>query len=118
MKFDPTKPVEFVDSSGAIWPARILATDLAGQIGPIVFALKCRDGEEVLRRADKSGAWLHGGHLRNRMVKREGWVIVDGPGRERPGVWARIYETEAGAVKNLHGNRRVARIEWEEPADA
>lgn len=116
MTFDPTKPVECVDIDGTIRPARILATGLAGSV-PIAAAVTESDGSEWVVATDTNGRMGYS-HLRNRMVKREGWVRVLGTVPRMAG--STIYGTEV-AAKMDHGRVDTvafARIEWEEPADA
>lgn len=116
-KFDPTKiEVEHVSQYGHVSPARVISTDLAGDC-PIVAAVMHATGNEWLVTAKTDGSEANGGHLRNRMVKREGWVRVASPIRSisRPIVaGSGIYETQADAEE--WPGVLVARIEWEEPA--
>jgi len=118
-KFDPTKPVEFVEGDGKVWPIRILATDRTGSDFPII-GLSNHGTHETLHEFTADGtarAWTghHGAHLRNRMVRREGWVRVHGRGNDAA-VWGPdiFGNTEAAGSASLLWH--VARIEWEEPA--
>jgi hypothetical protein len=120
-KFDPTKPVEFVEGDGKVWPIRILATDRTGSDFPII-GLSNHGTHETLHEFTADGtarAWTgeHGAHLRNRMVRREGWVRMYRFG----GFGRTVYRSEEEARSDSEYSPHfqcVARIEWDEPADA
>ena len=119
-KFDPDKAVEYVGADGKVWPIRILATDRIGSDFPII-GLSHHGTHETLEefRADGTArAWTghHGGYLRNRMIRREGWVRVYADTGRGPGLGSKIFASEDEALRNIpFAPCAVARIEWEEP---
>lgn len=117
-KFDPDKAVEYV-AGEAVLPARILATDLVGRY-PIAVAF-LENGEEYTGRATADGRLGDGDYLRNRMIRREGWVRVYRIGGDSRHVVNLIYDGEDAAYTDRPAAMAgvpfaVARIEWEEPA--
>lgn len=117
MLFDPDKAVEYVDQNQRVWPARILASDLvSGE--PIVAGVRYAHFEDVVRAGLDGTIKYSTAYLRNRMVRREGWVRVTDGGDGRRGVAGSVVfahpGTAAESVRVFGGF--VARIEWEEPA--
>jgi hypothetical protein len=99
MKFDPTKPVQTRDGK----PARILATDLAGNAGsrPIAAAIMENyqsDDWEVVRRYTSEGVSPYGGN-----------DLINIPEERELDVWLNVYpDGQPYQHGFLHDTRRGA----------
>jgi hypothetical protein len=115
--FDPTKPVQTRDGR----PARILCTDRASPLYPIVALVRTEKGGEVSHYVTETGqSWRDeqesGSDLVNIPEKREGWINVY-PVPESP--WrtpsACIYPTREEAIgASAKVCLATVKVEWTE----
>lgn len=98
------KPVEWVSSSGKVYPARVICSDFKGGLHSIVVLYTKGDDHSDLKReivtlcnADGNGTV---GGLRNRKVKKTRWTNIlstdDGIVPD-----SRFYDTKEAAVESV-----------------
>lgn len=117
MSIDWTKPVE--TSDGIL--VRVLCTDAGGDV-PVVYLIPdaCNGSCMNTGRCDLSGV----GHypwnnyrLRNRKIKKEGWVNLYTSTSKRTMLSAYVYSTKEQALGEVAGIAdyiTTTKIEWEE----
>lgn len=114
MPIDWTKPIETL----AGYPARVLSTDFRSDGKEIVAVqIEYKNCSEINCYTQDGRICGLGPPLRNRKVKREGWVNVY-PSLFEDGkvMITKIYESEE-AAKDIASSDVIAtvKIEWEEP---
>jgi len=117
MTVDWTKPIETIDG----YPARVISTDYRdGCLTLVVVQAECGIGSAILRFLKDGTKMYHGTAIRNRKVKKEGWVNLYhtpyAPVKYYCG--GTVYDTEKTAKDNIQrGHDTYAttiKIEWEE----
>ena len=113
MTIDWTKPIETTDGR----PARVLATDLAGD-AHIAIAVMNKDGSEEVYRTGDEGQYREGKPVRNVREKRRGFVVLDTGGFSASAhtVGYYLHQAHAVAAAGRASGRVVVELpEWEVP---
>ena len=111
MTIDWTKPIETTTGR----PARVLATDLAGDLH-IVIAVMNKEGSEGICMTDENGQYLGSCCVRNVREKRRGFVVLEVEGFGARAVGHFLQQDNAMRVASQMPNRVVVPLpEWEVP---